>query len=140
MQIKVSGAINAGDLVCLATGAAGDRLLLCWRYGCEAVGIAARTFSEDELVEYVPEQSTEDILVKGSAISTQDKSVKIKVACDLKAEDLVCIRHQAGDQFFVDKWQIGDEAVGIAARDINSDEVVEFCEGESTEDIHVKPS
>lgn len=138
MQLKVSESLKMGDLVCLATGVDGEKILLRWRYGCEAVGVAARPIQEDETVEFLPEKSTTDILVKGSAISGKKGTVALKVACDLKMEDLVCLRNQSG-LFLIDKWQMGDEAVGIAAREIRSGEIVEFCEGESTDDIHVKP-
>ena len=140
MQIRVSEAIKEGALVCLATGVDGDTILLCWRFGCDAVGIAARSLAEDELVEFLPKKSTDDILVKGSSGPAHNRTVAIKVACDLKAEDLVCVRYLSEGEVLIDKWQLGTEAVGIAAHIIRKDEIVEFCEGESTEDILVKPS
>ena len=60
------------------------------------------------------------------------------MACDLKADELVCIR-QTGGQAMLDRWGFGDEAVGLAARNIKADEFVKFCAGRSTEDIQVKP-
>jgi len=139
MQIKVSEPIMEGALVCLATGVSGDMILLSWRYGCEAVGVAARALAEDELVEYIADKSTDDVLVKGSASAVHAGAVAVKVACDLKAEDLVCLRQQEDGEFLIDKWQLGAEAIGIATRRIAKNEYVEFCEGESTRDIHVKP-
>ena len=139
MQIKASEAINEGDLVCLATGVDGSTIILRWRLGCEAVGVAARTISEDELVEFSMDKSSDDILVRGSSGPTHNKIVAAKAVCDLYIEDLVCLRLLPDGKLLIDKWTYGEEAVGIAARDIKVDEVIEFCEGESTRDIHVKP-
>ena len=139
MQVRASEAINEGDLVCLATGPDGSTVLLRWRYGCEAIGVAARSIAEDEYVDYSTEKSSDDILVKGSTGPSHNKVVAIKAACDLRTEDLVCLKLLPDGTLQIDKWEYGQEAVGIAARDIQKDEVVEFCEGESTEDVHVKP-
>ena len=139
MQVKASGTIKEGDLVCLATGPDGSTVMLPWRYGCEAVGIAARPIAEDEIVEYSPDKSSDDILVKGSAGPVHNKIISIRAACDLKTQDLVCLRLQSDGTMLLDKWQLGQEAVGIAAREIRQDEMLDFCEGESTGDIHVRP-
>ncbi len=139
MQIRATESIGEGDLVSLATGPDGATVLLRWRYGCEAIGVAARTIREDDVIEYSPGKSSDDILVKGSAGPAHNRIVTIKAACDLKAEDLVCLRLLPDGNLLIDKWEYGQEAVGIAARDIRHNETVSFCEGESTDDVHVKP-
>jgi len=140
MQIKASETIKIGALVSLATGVDGGTILLNWRYGCDAIGVAARSISEDEIIEYNAEKSSKDIIVKGSIGFSHTGTVTIKAACDLKAEDLVCLKQSTpGGEFLLDKWQLGAEAVGIAARRIGKDDMVEYCDGESTKDIHVKP-
>lgn len=139
MELRVSEVIQEGDLVCIGTGGDGASVLLRWRYGCEAIGVAARTMNVDEVVEFSPGVSSAEITVKGSASPAENKVVSVRAACDLKNEDLVCIRLHEDGQLEVDKWQYGEEAVGIAARDIRCDEVVAFCSGRSTPDIHVKP-
>ena len=63
----------------------------------------------------------------------------MKVASDLKVQDLVCLKLLPDGKIMLDKWAYGDEAVGFAARNIKADEIVEFCEDKSTADIHVKP-
>ena len=139
MRVRASESINEGDLVSLATGPDGSPVILRWRFGCEAIGIAARPIAEDVFVEYSPEYSSDDILVKGSGGPANNRTVALQVACDLKLEDLVCLKILPNGQLFIDKWRFGQEAIGIAARDIKKDEVIEFCEGMSTDDIQVKP-
>ena len=139
MQVRASESIKEGDLVSLATGPDGSTVLLAWRYGCEAVGIAARSIAEDEMVEFSSQTSSDDILVKGSAGPAHNKPVAIRAARDLKAEDLVCLRLQTDGSLLLDKWQLGQEAVGIAARNIRQNEILEFSAVESTKDIYVKP-
>lgn len=139
MQIKASESIEEGSLVCLATGVEGSTILMRWRYGCEAVGIAARSIAEDEIVDFMPEKSSDDILVKGSLGPAQNKVIAVRAACDLKPQDLVCLKLLPDGKLLLDKWKFGQEAVGIAARRIKANESISFCEGESTADIHVKP-
>jgi len=139
MQVRASESIKEGDLVTLATGPDGAIVLLAWRYGCEAVGVAARPIAEDEMVEFSPQESSDDILVKGSVGPAHNKTVAIRAARDLTAEDLVCLRLQTDGSLLIDKWQLGQDAVGIAARNIRQHELLEFSAGESTKDIHVKP-
>lgn len=139
MQVRASESIKEGDLVSLATGPDGSTVLLAWRYGCEAVGIAARSIAEDEMVEFSSHISSDDILVRGSAGPTHNKTISIRAARDLKVEDLVCLRLQTDGTMLLDKWQLGQEAVGIAARNIRQNEKLEFSAVESTKDIHVKP-
>ncbi|PLX78301.1 MAG: hypothetical protein C0615_03885 [Desulfuromonas sp.] len=139
MQLRASESITVGDLVCLATGLDGHQILQRWRFGCEAVGIAVRSIAEDEVVEYQPKTSTGDIMVKGGPLSSPNEVVSLKVACDLKTDDLICLRHQQNGEVLVDKWHYGDEAVGITAREIAIHEAIDFCRGKSTADIYVKP-
>ncbi len=139
MQVRASERLKEGDLVCLATGPDGSTVLLRWRFGCEAVGVAARAIAEDEMVEFSPDRSSDDILVKGSTGPVRNKPVEVKAACNLKAEELVCLKLQADGKLLIDKWRFGEEAVGISTREIRAGEMVEFSEGKSTRDIHVKP-
>jgi len=139
MQIKASELIEEGSLVCLATGVDGSTILMRWRYGCEAAGIAARSIAEDEIVDFMPEKSSDDILVKGSIGPAHNRVIEVKAACDLRLQDLVCLKLLPDGKLLLDKWQFGQEAVGIAGRNIKADESIRFCEGESTADIHVKP-
>jgi len=139
MRVRASESIKEGDLVSLATGPDGSIVLLSWRFGCEAIGIAARPIAEDDMVEFSPQESSDDILVKGSAGPVHNKTIAIRAARDLAAEDLVCLRLQTDGSLLIDKWQLGQDAVGIAARNIRQNEILEFSSGESTRDIHVKP-
>ena len=139
MRVRASESIKEGDLVSLATGPDGSIVLLSWRFGCEAIGIAARPIAEDDMVEFSPQESSDDILVKGSAGPVHNKTIAIRAARDLAAEDLVCLRLQTDGSLLIDKWQLGQDAVGIAARNIRQNEILEFSSGASTRDIHVKP-
>ncbi|PLX99119.1 MAG: hypothetical protein C0623_10490 [Desulfuromonas sp.] len=139
MQIRASETIDEGDLVCLATGPDGATVLLRWRFGCEAIGIAGRPIAEDDMVEYSPDKSSDDVLVKGSGGPAHNKTVALKVACDLKMQDLVCLKLLSDGKILLDKWVLGEEAIGVAARNIKADEMVEYCEDKSTGDILVRP-
>jgi|GEM_PF-6128284 len=138
MQIKAEIALNMGDLLSLRLGRDGSRVLGRWELGDNAIGIAARALSAGSMVEYTPGKSSGDILVKGSQGPVQGKTVKLKTVTSLKEEDLVCLR-QSDTATVLDKWQFGDEAIGIAARNIAQGEEIEFCAEISTNDIHVRP-
>lgn len=138
MHLKVVEKLVTGDLVCVRDGENGTHLLARWSIGEEAIGITTRAINLGESIEYRPGQSTQDILVRGSHSPMSGQNIVIQTACDLKAEELVCIR-QNGGQAVLDRWGFGDEAVGLAARDLKAHEFVKFCAGSSTEDIQVKP-
>jgi hypothetical protein len=140
MQIKAETALNTGDLLCLRTARDGNRVLGHWQLGDDAIGIAARPLPAGAMVEYTPGKSSGDILVKGSQGPTQGTVIRLKTATSLQEEDLVCLRQPDGGSTVLDKWQFGDEAVGIAARNIAENEEVEFCPVVSTNDIHVRPT
>ena len=139
MQLKATEDLNTGDLVCIRTGDKKDQSLARWVIGEEAVGVTARLIKAGEVIEFIPNQSTDDILVRGSHSPMSGKNIVIKVACDLQSGELVCIR-QTGGKSTLDRWGFGDEAVGIAARVIQADEFVSFCAGMSTIDVQVKPN
>lgn len=138
MHLKAAEELITGDLVCIRDGEDGAPLLARWSIGENAIGITTRAINLGESIEYLPGQSTNDILVRGSHSPMSGQNIVIQMACDLKAEELVCIR-QNGGQAVLDRWGFGDEAVGLAARDIKANEFVKFCAGSSTEDIQVKP-
>ena len=138
MQLKAAEALSTGDLVYIRYDRNNIQLLARWVMGEEAVGIATRPISLGETIEFIPERSTKDILVRGSHSPMSGEDIVIQVACDLRTEELVCLR-QNGGQAMLDRWGFGDEAVGQAARDIRAQEFVKFCAGRSTDDIQVKP-
>ena len=138
MHIKVAEALITGDLLCIQVGAKDSQQIARWTIGQEAIGITTRPIKAGESIEYIPDQSTADILVRGSHSPMSGQNIVIQMACDLKAEELVCLR-QTGGQSVLDRWGFGDEAIGLAARDIKANEFVKFCAGRSTEDIQVKP-
>lgn len=138
MQLKVAEELKTGDLVCIRPDKDETQTLARWVLGEEAVGITTRSIKAGESIEYLPGQSTNDILVRGSHSPMSGQDIVIQVVCDLKAEELVCIR-QTGSQTALDRWGFGDEAVGLAARDIKANEYVKFCAGRSTDDVQVKP-
>ncbi len=139
MQIVALDQLSAGDLVCLRAESSGETVLARWSFGCDAVGVAARDIQAGEHVEFDPEQSSRDILVKGSHGPLNQERIIVPAIADISAKDLVCLRHLQGGQIRIDKWTYGEEAVGVAARDINVGESVEFSYQESTDDILVKP-
>lgn len=139
MQLKTAEKLNTGDLVCIHVDKNNSQHLARWTLGEEAVGVTTRTINMGELVEYLPGQSTDDILVRGSRSPMNGQNIVIQVSCDLKVGELVCIR-QTGAKSTLDRWGFGDEAIGIAARAIQADEFVNFCAGMSTVDIQVKPN
>ena len=139
MHIKVIEDLITGDLVCICDDAELGQVLARWTIGQEAIGITTRSIKNGESIEYLSGQSTSDILVRGSHTPMNGQNIVIQMACDLKAEELVCIR-QNGGQAVLDRWGFGDEAVGLATRDIKANEYVKFCAGSSTEDIQVKPA
>ena len=61
---------------------------------------------------YYEDKSSDDILVRGSAGPSHNRVVAIKAACDLKTEDLVCLRLLPDSTLMIDKWEYGQEAVG----------------------------
>ena len=138
MLLKAAEKLVTGDLVCIHTDSNDNLHLARWAIGQDAIGITTRPIKAGESIEYTPNQSTDDILVRGSHSPMSGQNIVIQMACDLKAEELVCIR-QTGGQPVLDRWGFGDEAVGLAARDIKADEFVKFCSGCSTDDIQVKP-
>ena len=138
MRLKVAEELITGDLVCIQVYANDVQQLARWTIGQEAIGLATRSIKAGESIEYLPDQSTGDILVRGSHSPMSGQDIVIQMACDLKSEELVCLR-QADGQAVLDRWGFGDEAVGLAARDIKANEFVKFCAGSSTEDIQVKP-
>jgi len=138
MHIKVSEELVTGDLVCIKVDTTDNQQIARWTLGQEAIGVTTRPIKAGEAVEYIHDQSTADILVRGSHSPMSGQNIVIQMACDLKADELVCIR-QTGGQAMLDRWGFGDEAVGLAARDIKADEFVKYCAGSSTEDIQVKP-
>lgn len=138
MRLKVAEELITGDLVCIHVDTNDGQLLARWTIGQEAVGITTRPIKAGESIEYLPDQSTGDILVRGSHSPMSGQNIVIQMACDLKSEELVCLR-QTNGQAVLDRWGFGDEAVGLAARDIKANEFVKFCAGRSTEDIQVKP-
>jgi len=138
MLLKAVEKLNAGDLVCIKGDEKNGQQLARWGLGEEAIGVTARQISRGESIEYTPKQSTKDILVKGSRSPMSGQNIVLKVSCDLKAGELVCIRQAAGEPL-IDCWGFGDEAVGLAARNIKAGERVNFCAGTSTVDIQVKP-
>ena len=139
MHLKATEELITGDLVCIHVDKNKDQHLARWTIGDEAIGVTTRLISIGESVEYVPGQSTDDILVRGSRSPMSGQNIVIQVSCDLKVGELVCIR-QTGAKSTLDRWGFGDEAVGIAARGIQTDEFVSFCAGMSTVDIQVKPN
>lgn len=139
MKVKASESIKEGDLVCLATGPDGSTVMLNWRFGCEAIGIAARPITEDDVVEYSPDKSSDDVLVKGSGGPANNRTVALKAACDFNADDLICLKLLPDGKLLLDRWQLGEDAIGMAARNISKDEMVAYCEDESTDDIVVRP-
>lgn len=139
MYLKVAEELNTGDLICIRPGKNEDQYLARWAMGDEAIGVTTRPFKIGEMVDYSPGQSTQDILVRGSHSPLSGQNIVIQVVCDLKTEELVCLR-QNGGQAVLDRWGFGDEAVGLAARDIKANEFVNFCSGRSTDDIQVKPN
>ena len=138
MRLKVAEELITGDLVCIQVYANDVQQLTRWTIGQEAIGLATRPIKAGETIEYLPDQSTGDILVRGSHSPMNGHNIVIQMACDLKSEELVCLR-QTNGQAVLDRWGFGDEAVGLAARDIKANEFVKFCAGRSTEDIQVKP-
>ena len=138
MRLKVAEELITGDLVCIRVDTNDVQLLARWTIGQEAIGLTTRPFKMGESIEFLPDQSTGDILVRGSHSPMNGQNIVIQMACDLKAEELVCLR-QTNGQAVLDRWGFGDEAVGLAARDIKANEFVKFCAGRSTEDIQVKP-
>lgn len=139
MRLKVIESLLTGDLVCISDDPELGQVLARWSIGQEAIGITTRSINNGESIEYLPEKSTKDILVRGSHSPMSGQNIVIQMACDLKAEELVCIR-QNGGQAVLDRWGFGDEAVGLAVRDLKANEYVKFCAGSSTEDIQVKPA
>ena len=138
MQLRAAEELNTGDLVCIDGDTSDKQLLVRWTIGQEAIGITTRSIKAGESVEYLPDQSTGDILIKGSHSPMSGQNIVLQIACNLKAEELVCIRQTDG-QAVLDRWGFGDEAVGLATRDIKANEFVKFCAGQSTDDIQVKP-
>ena len=139
MQLRSNEELITGDLVCIRTDEEDNRTLARWTIGDEAIGITTRPIKLGEEVEYLPEQSTNDILIRGSHTPMSGQNIVIQVSCDLTTGELVCIR-KSGGQATLDRWGFGDEAVGIAAHAIKANEFVNFCAGRSTDDIQVKPS
>jgi hypothetical protein len=139
MHLIVAEELITGDLVCIRTDEKNETRLARWSIGDEAIGITTRHIKMGESVEYIPRQSTNDILVRGSHSPMSGENIVIQVSCDLKVGELVCIR-QTGTQAVIDHWGFGDEAVGVAARKIEANEFVNFCAGVSTVDIQVKPN
>lgn len=139
MQIRVESALVTGDLLCLKIANDGSKRLDRWRLGDEAIGVAARNLGMGAMAEYTPGKSSADVLVKGSHLPRQGQVVTFKAATDLIEEDLICLRRLPSGVTVVDKWQYGDEAIGIAARNLSKGSDVRFCPDASTEDIHVRP-
>ena len=139
MHLKSAEELNTGDLVCIQVNKKNEQRLVRWTIGQDAIGVTTRLIKLGESVEYSPDQSTNDILIRGSHSPMSGKNIVIQVCCNLTVGELVCVRH-AGGQAILDRWGYGDEAVGLAARDIQADEFVNFCAGRSTVDIQVKPS
>jgi hypothetical protein len=139
MHLKAAEELNTGDLVSIQTDKKKRQLLVRWTIGQEAIGVTTRPITIGASVEYHPNQSTDDILVRGSRSPMSGQNIVIQVNCDLNVGELVCIRHSEG-KAVLDRWGYGDEAVGITARNIQTDEFVNFCAGVSTVDIQVKPS
>lgn len=138
MHLTATEELKTGDLVCIKVDKKNSQQLARWSIGQEAIGVTTRQIKLGESVEYIPRQSTNDILVKGSHSPMSGQNIVIQASCDLKVGELVCIR-QTGGQSFMDCWGFGDEAVGITAHAIKAGEYVNFCAGVSTVDIQVKP-
>jgi len=139
MQIRVESTLAPGDLLCLKTVSDGSKRLDRWQLGDEAIGVAARSLAKGAMAEYTPGKSSADVLVKGSHQPREGRVITLKTTTDLVEEDLICLRRLPSGVTVVDKWQFGEEAAGIAARNIPKGSDVNFCPDVSTEDIHVRP-
>ena len=139
MHLKAAEELSTGDLVCIKINKKNEQQLVRWTIGKEAIGVTTRLIKLGESVEYSPDQSTNDILIRGSHSPMSGQNIVMQVCCNLNVGELVCVR-QAGGQAILDRWGFGDEAVGAAARDIQAEEFVNFCAGRSTVDIQVKPN
>jgi len=139
MQIRVESALATGDLLCLKTATDGSKRLDRWQLGNEAIGVAARNLAKGAMAEYTPGKSSGDVLVKGSHQPGEGQVITLKAAVDLNEKDLICLRHLPSGVTVIDKWRLGEEAAGIAARNLPKGSDVNFCPDASTEDIHVRP-
>jgi len=66
--------------------------------------------------------------------------MQIRVETALGGGDLLCLRTAGDGSQLLGRWKLGDEAIGVAARNLNQGAMAEYTPGKSSADVLVKGS
>jgi len=66
--------------------------------------------------------------------------MQIRVESAIATGDLLCLKTTNDGSKRLDRWQLGDEAIGVAARSLAKGAMVDYTPGQSSADVLVKGS